>query len=131
MGDKVWSVSGNRIFFNILRYLDSDMGVTRMTDVIMNCKVESAPIDAKRAKDLFADSATIFYNKVKEIKEQVELGRYSRYSVMDDGKIRVNYFVYYDYSTYRKQLKEGKKVPPFDPQEIAELTPVSIVTVIA
>jgi len=96
---------------------------------LLNLSAASAPVDIKRAREIFSDGRTTFYSKVGEIKEQVKKGRYNRYSVIDDGKIRVNYFVYYDYCKYRTMLKDrntAKHVPPFKPEEIAEITPVSV-----
>lgn len=98
-------------------------------NTLLDLNANSAPITAKRAKEIFEDSRTLFYTKVKEIKEQVKKGRYSKYAVLDDGKVRVNYFVYYDYCTYRRMLNDknaSKYAPPFEPKEIAEITPISV-----
>lgn len=102
-----------------------------MTKVILDLSADSAPVDIRRAKEIFSDCPGTFRTKVKEIEEQVKRGRYNRYAVIDnDGKLRVNYFVYYDYCKYRKMLKDkyaSKAVPSFEPKEIAEMTPVSVV----
>lgn len=101
-----------------------------MERTFMELSANAAPIDAEKAKALFGDCRTYFYRKVKEIEEQVKKGRYNRYAILNDGKVRVNYFVYYDYCVYRKMLQDknaAKYVPPFEPRLIAEITPVSVV----
>lgn len=102
-----------------------------MIKTMLDLSADSAPVDVKRAREIFSDCPNTFREKVREIKGQVEEGRYNRYAVIDnDGKLRVNYFVYYDYCKYRKMLKDkyaSKAVPPFEPREIAEITPVSVV----
>lgn len=97
--------------------------------ILIELSAESAPVDLKRAKEIFSDCRSTFYTKVAEIRGQIEKGRYNRYALIDDGKVRVNYFVYYDYCKYRTMLKDrnaAKYVPPFEPREIAEITPVSV-----
>lgn len=100
-----------------------------MTKTILDVSADAAPVDVDRALEHFSDCRTKFYQKVKEIREQIKRGRYGRYAVLDDGKVRVNYFVYYDYTVYRAMLLDknaSKSAPLFDPKEIAEITPVSI-----
>lgn len=100
-----------------------------MTKTILDVSANAAPVDVDRALEHFSDCRTKFYQKVKEIREQIKRGRYGRYAVLDDGKVRVNYFVYYDYTVYREWLLDknaSKSAPLFDPKEIAEITPVLI-----
>lgn len=66
-------------------------------------------------------------NMIAGIKEQIQLGRYSRYAVLDGGELRVNVYVYNDYDKYRKLLAnriQQKYVPPFNASEMAEICPV-------
>lgn len=96
---------------------------------ILELRAEAAPVDKHRARELFNDGERTFYNKVKGIKEQIEKGRYSKYAVLDYGKTLVNYLVYYDYTTHGKQLEDrnaAKYTPPFEPFEIAAITPVHV-----
>lgn len=61
------------------------------------------------------------YNKVYGIREEIEAGRYSEYA-LPDGLI--NWYVYVDFLTYEKDLKDKyrrKNVPPFNPEEIAKI----------
>lgn len=95
----------------------------------LDVSANAAPIDYKRARECFGDKKDTFYTKVRGIKEQVKKGRYNRYSVIEDSRTAVNYFVYWDYSVYRKRLEnefECKRVPPFDINLIAEITPVMV-----
>ncbi len=99
-------------------------------NAMLELSARAAPVDYKRAKEIFKDSQTMFYQKVRGIKEQIEKGRYNHYAIMESGKLLVNYFVYYDYSTYRTMLEDSnaaKYVPEFEPQEIAKITPVMVV----
>ncbi len=99
-------------------------------NAMLELSAKAAPVDYKRAKEIFRDSQTMFYQKVRGIKEQIEKGRYHQYAIMESGKLLVNYFVYYDYSTYRTMLEDrnaAKYVPKFEPLEIAKITPVMLV----
>ena len=101
-----------------------------MARTMLDLSADTAPVDVKKAKEIFTDCSSTFFTKVDEIEEQIKKGRYNRYAVIRGGKTMVNYFVYYDYSKYRKMLKDRhacKSAPPFNPQEIAEITPVSVV----
>lgn len=96
---------------------------------MLELKADAAPVDVKKAKEIFTDCSSTFFAKVDEIEEQIKKGRYNRYAIIRGGKTMVNYFVYYDYSKYRKMLKDRhacKFAPPFEPQEIAQITPVFI-----
>lgn len=62
------------------------------------------------------------YNKKYGIEEEIANGRYSRYS-LPEGLI--NWYVYIDYLTYEKDLKNKnrrKYVPDFDPEEIEKIS---------
>lgn len=63
----------------------------------------------------------------QEIEEQIQNGRYPRAALADDKPRSVNYYVYRDYITNRKKLKNRtlkKYVKPFNPAEIAVLCPM-------
>ena len=63
-------------------------------------------------------------NRIKEIEEQVKVGRYPEYSVIRDGGIvRVNHLVFIDYMNNRQRLLQPnlrKYVEPFNAFEIAK-----------
>ena len=67
-------------------------------------------------------SVRTVYNKKYGILEEIQKGRYSRYA-LPDGLI--NWYVYVDYLTYEKDLKNKnrrKYVPDFNPKEIEEIS---------
>ena len=67
-------------------------------------------------------SVRTVYNKKYGIEEEIQKGRYSRYA-LPDGLI--NWYVYVDYLTYEKDLKNKnrrKYVPDFNPKEIEEIS---------
>ncbi len=84
-------------------------------------------LNANQVAGIFGDKRSMFYTKVHEIKEQINAGRYSRYALVEEKGIKVNFYVYYDYSVHRKQLADknaAKYTPEFVPAEIAELFPI-------
>lgn len=59
-------------------------------------------------------------NRIKGIKEQILLGRYSPYAYIEDEGL-VNWYAYVDFLKWRKQLEDKnlrKSVPDFNPAEI-------------
>ena len=82
-------------------------------------------IDHTLAKLKFLDGKTTFMTKVREIREEIRRGRYKPYAILEEGKIKVNKFVYCDYSTHRAKLKDEnlrKYVPPFNGSDVALYT---------
>ena len=69
----------------------------------------------------FGLSKSTVDERVKEIREEIKIGRYDDRSIMDDGNIvLVNVLVFMDYIKYRRQLKEKnarKHVPEFQPEK--------------
>lgn len=62
-----------------------------------------------------------------EIEEQIRNGRYPLLSMSGDKPRSVNYYVYRDYITNRRRLKDRnlkKMVKPFNPAEIASICPM-------
>ena len=62
-----------------------------------------------------------------EIRQQVKDGRYPDGSVSDTKPASVNYYVYRDYLTNRRKLKNKnlrKTAVPFNPAEIARICPL-------
>lgn len=61
-------------------------------------------------------------NRVHEIEEEMRKGRYSEYSLIQDGNILlINVLVFIDFMTYRKRLLNKnlrKNVPPYCPEKI-------------
>ena len=87
----------------------------------------SYPLSVKQIKEMTGEGASFIYKKIAEIREQIRLGRYNEYALVEEKSVRVNYYVYYDYSTYRERLLDKnlrKLVPPFDARKIAEINPV-------
>ena len=68
----------------------------------------------------FGLSKSTVYSRVKEIREEIEKGRYDERSIIDDGNIvLINTLVFKDYMMYRKFLREKnarKMAPPFQPE---------------
>lgn len=84
-------------------------------------------LNANQVAGVFGDKRSMFYQKIHEIKEQIKAGRYNRYALVEEKGIKVNFYVYYDYSVHRKQLADknaAKYTPDFSPSEIAELFPI-------
>ena len=79
-----------------------------------------------KAADIFEDSKTTFYRLVKEIEEQIRLGRYSKGAVIHDKKTLVSFYVYVDYKDKRRYLQDrlaAKKVEPFNVNDYTGCTP--------
>lgn len=71
---------------------------------------------SRLAKNFDVSRSTI-YRLEEEIKDQIELGRYNRYAIVDN---QINVGVFVDYLKYRKLLKgknTRKYVPPFNLKE--------------
>ena len=82
-------------------------------------------IDYHLAQQKFLDSKSTFMTKVREIREEINRGRYKPYAILEEGKIKVNKLVYCDYSTHRALLKDKnlrKTVPAFNGSEVALYT---------
>lgn len=63
----------------------------------------------------------------REIDSQIKDGRYSETAMGDGDPRSVNYYVYRDYITNRRKLKDKnlkKHVKPFNPAEIAVICPL-------
>ncbi len=55
-------------------------------------------------------------SRIDEIQEEIRKGRYDPHAILDGGDLRVNVYVFIDYMTYRKRLRDRnarKTVPPF------------------
>lgn len=63
--------------------------------------------------------------RIKEIREEIKSGRYSKYAILDgDTAPLVNAYVYIDYIKYRKALRNRntrKYVPPFEEKDMKEI----------
>ena len=74
---------------------------------------------AQIAKSLCVSLRTVC-NRISELDEYVQKGRYGDYTILDGcGVIYINYLAFIDFLKYRKDLKAGKRVPPYDPKKIA------------
>ena len=69
-----------------------------------------------------------YYRKIfSEVSEQIVSGRYPEAALTDSAPRSINYYVYRDYTTNRKRLKDRalrKYVEDFDPAEIARICPI-------
>lgn len=69
-----------------------------------------------------------YYRKIfSEVSEQIVSGRYPEAALTDSAPRSINYYVYRDYMTNRKRLKDRalrKYVEDFDPAEIARICPI-------
>lgn len=74
------------------------------------------------AKQLGLHKNTI-YSRIKEIRKEMEAGRYDEYAILDSGGIIfVNYLVFIDYCKWKTRLEDKRlrqHVPSFDPAKIA------------
>lgn len=65
-------------------------------------------------------SARTVSNRLAEIDEFVQKGRYGAYTILDGcGVTYINYLALIDFLKYRKDLKAGRRVPAYDPKRIA------------
>lgn len=104
-----------------------------MSGAIIKMQPKSILLNAKQVKEVFGDCSTTFYQKVREIRRQIESGRYSQYALVEEKGTKVNFYVYYDYSVHRKQLSDknaAKYTPEFNPMEIAKIFPIVERTVV-
>lgn len=78
----------------------------------------------KRLREEFSMSNTTINRRLDGIRNEIERGRYSPYSILDSGSILVNMYVFIDYLKYRKSLESEnlrKYVPAFNPDEIMKI----------
>lgn len=78
----------------------------------------------KRLGEEFSMSNTTINRRLDGIRNEIERGRYSPYSILDSGNILVNVYVFIDYLKYRKSLETEnlrKHVPKFNPDEIMKI----------
>ena len=72
----------------------------------------------------FGMSKQTVASRIKEIEEEMTLGRYGPHSVIHDvGYVAVNPLVFTDYLTYRSRLRNKnlrKNVPEYDPFKTAQ-----------
>lgn len=75
----------------------------------------------KQLMEEFQKSRTYVDKRVLGIEEEIKTGRYNRYVILDG---MINVYAFIDYMKYGKALKDRnarKYVPPFSPNEIAEI----------
>lgn len=86
------------------------------------CKEPPVFYTYRKVAEITGRNIRTVYNKVYGIREEIKNGRYSEYA-LPDGLI--NWFVYVDFLTYEKDLKDKyrrKLVPEFDPDVIAQIS---------
>lgn len=72
-------------------------------------------------------TASHYRSIFQEIEEQIRCGRYPKTAMSDTRPQSVNYYVYRDYLSNRRRLKNRnlkKTVDPFNPAEIAQICPI-------
>ena len=89
----------------------------------------SFPLTVKQLAELTGDSTATIRHRIPGIREQIKKGRYNEYALIEAKKgTRINFYVYYDYEKFRDDLENRntcKAVPPFDPERIAQICPVT------
>lgn len=71
--------------------------------------------------EAFGISIRTVCNRLSELAIYIAKGRYSEYTILDGfGVTYVNYLALVDFMRYRKELKAGRRVPPFNPKKVAE-----------
>ena len=89
----------------------------------------SFPLTVKQLAELTGDSTATIRHRIPGIREQIRKGRYNEYALIEAKKgTRINFYVYYDYEKFREALENRntcKAVPPFDPERIAQICPVT------
>ena len=77
------------------------------------------------ADEIHKCRATVM-NRLKDLKKEIESGRYSDYAIIEDeGITLINVPVFFDFLKYRKMLADRnarKYVPPFRPEEIMQIS---------
>ena len=95
---------------NVIESINTTKGTPFMTRVTLS-------------KQLGVSPGTVD-NRAREIKKEVENGRYPDNSVIEDGGLKLlNYLVFIDYINNRQKLLEPnlrKYVEPFDARKVAE-----------
>lgn len=83
--------------------------------------IKASPYISKaQIANTFGFSLRTVCNRLAEMDKYVQLGRYSEYTILTGcGYTYVNYLALIDFMRYRKDLQEGRKVPPFNPRQIA------------
>ena len=82
---------------------------------------------AKQLSEYEGHKENYYRTIFREIDDQIKDGRYSATSMGDGDPRSVNYYVYRDYITNRRKLKDKnlrKHVKPFNPAEIAAICPL-------
>ena len=82
---------------------------------------------AKQLSEYEGHKENYYRTIFREIDDQIKDGRYSATSMGDGDPRSVNYYVYRDYITNRRKLKDKnlrKHVKPFNPAEIAVICPL-------
>ena len=100
------------------------MKTERSVDI--GCSVPRLFMTVRQLAKFEQRSELTIRNVIGEIKEQIMEGRYPKTAV-GEYPLSVNYYVYRDYVTYRKRLKEKNlksQVPKFNAREIAAICPI-------
>lgn len=82
---------------------------------------------AKQLSEYEGMTASHYRSIFQEIEEQIRGGRYTKTAMSDTRPQSVNYYVYRDYLSNRRRLKNRnlkKTVSPFNPAEIAQICPI-------
>ncbi len=77
----------------------------------------------KQLAENYGKSTSAIGTIIGEIREQVEKGRYDGYAVLDGCGTMVNVFVFFDYLSHRRALKDPvacQYVPPYDAAAVRE-----------
>lgn len=84
-------------------------------------KIAPATLEILKNEYNFKMCNTTFQQIIKEIREEIRLGRYDECTLIDEKPIMVSPLVFIDYMSHRKMLRgknTRKYVRPFDPHEV-------------
>ena len=89
----------------------------------------SYPLTVKQLNELTGDSTATIRHRIPGNREQDRKGRENEYAMIKAKKgPRINFNVYKDYERFREALENRntcRAVPPFDPEKIAQICPVT------
>ena len=101
--------------------------LSRNTYVEMGKSFPKLFMTAKQLSEYEGHKENYYRTIFREIDVQIKDGRYSETAMGDGDPRSVNYYVYRDYITNRRKLKDKnlrKHVKPFNPAEIAVICPL-------
>lgn len=93
----------------------------------MQQKIEKDFLTKAELAEKYGISKRTVETRIKGIIEQISKGRYNRYVIIEDSKLKINEYAFLDYCKYKKLLENpmlAKMVPPFEPALLKEIMKV-------